>query len=80
MYCGTPVITSDIPQFIEQVNDQENGFTFPLDQPEKLTELLSNLINISTSEYQNMALCAQNSFKNISLNMVCDELMKIYRA
>ncbi len=80
MYCGTPVITSDIPQFLEQVNNQDNGFTFPLDQPEKLTELLGNLIDISPSEYQNMVLSVQNSFKNISLQVVCDELIDIYRA
>lgn len=80
MYCGTPVITSDIPQFIEQVDNGENGFTFPLDQPEKLTDLLGNLIDISPSDYEKMAVCAQNSFKNISLHTVCNELMEIYRA
>jgi len=79
MYCGTPVITSDIPQFIEQVTHQKNGFTFPLESPEKLTELLGNLINISSSDYQEMVSYSQNSFKNISLHAVCDELIEIYR-
>ena len=79
MYCGTPVITSDIPQFLEQVSDKENGFTFPLEASNKLTELLGNLMDISSSEYQRISLSAQNSFKNISLHAVCNELMEIYR-
>lgn len=79
MYSGTPVITSNIPQFVEQVTDGENGFMFPLDSPEKLTGLLGNQMDISTSQYQTMALNAENSFKNISLQAVCDELMEIYR-
>lgn len=79
MYCGTPVITSDIPQFLEQVDNNKNGFTFPLKNPEKLTDLLGNLISISSSQYEEVSLGAQNSFKNISLKAVCDELIDIYR-
>ncbi len=79
MYCGTPVITSDIPQFLEQVENNKNGFTFPLKNPDKLTDLLGNLMNIPSSEYRELVLGAQNSFKNISLEAVCNELIEIYR-
>jgi glycosyltransferase involved in cell wall biosynthesis len=80
MYCGTPVVTSDIPQFREQVVENENGFTFPLDNPEKLTELLGNLLHISPSQYQALSLKAKASFKEISLDAVCKELLEIYRS
>lgn len=79
MYCGTPVITSDIPQFKEQVDENENGFCFPLAEPEKLDELLGNLMQLSTSEYQRLQEGALASFKNISLDSVCGELLEIYR-
>lgn len=80
MYCGTPVITSNIPQFKEQVVENENGFIFSLDKPEKLTELLGNLIDISPSQYQRLVTNAKESFKDISLDVVCNELLKIYRS
>lgn len=80
MYCGTPVITSDIPQFKEQVVENENGFTFPLDKPEKLTELLGNLLQISPSQYQALSLKSKASFKQISLETVCKELLEIYNS
>lgn len=80
MYCGTPVITSNIPQFREQVVENENGFTFPLDVPEKLTELLGNLLHISPSQYQALSLKAKASFQQISLDAVCKELLEIYRS
>jgi glycosyltransferase involved in cell wall biosynthesis len=79
MYCGTPVITSDIPQFKEQVRENENGFCFPLAEPRKLDELLGNLMQISTSEYQRLQQGALTSFKDISLTSVCSQLLEIYR-
>ncbi len=79
MYCGIPVLTSNIPQFKEQITENENGFTFPLETPEKLTALLGNLMDISPSEYQRLSANAVASFKDISLDTVCTELLKIYR-
>jgi len=79
MFCGTPVITSDIPQFKEQVQEGKNGFMFPLDQPEKLLELLSNLVSMPTSEYQELVAGALNSFGHIALDKVCESLLTIYR-
>lgn len=80
MYCGTPVVTSNIPQFREQVVENENGYTFPVNKPEKLTELLGNLMEISPSQYQALATHAKASFKKISLDAVCNELLEIYRS
>ncbi|MCB0457928.1 MAG: glycosyltransferase family 4 protein [Flavobacteriaceae bacterium] len=79
MYCGTPVITSNIPQFLEQVIENKNGFMFPLDEPQKLEVLLGNLMKISPSQYQTLTLNAKESFKEISLEAICKELMIIYR-
>jgi len=79
MFCGTPVITSDIPQFREQVVENVNGFCFPLKEPEKLHEMLGNLMYITPSEYKRLSDGALASFKNLSLDNVCKELLKIYR-
>lgn len=80
MYCGTPVITSDIPQFKEQVVEEVNGYMFPLASPEKLTNLLGNLLHIPPSQYQALSLSAKASFPEISLEAVCNELLEIYRS
>ena len=80
MYCGTPVVTSDIPQFKEQVKENINGFMFPLQEPEKLTTLLGNLMPMTPSEYQRLQKGALSSFRDISLDAVCQQLLTIYRA
>lgn len=79
MFCGTPVITSDIPQFLEQVRDTENGFVFPLDQPEKLVGVMQKAIAISPAQYKNMQEAAINSFKELALDRVCQRLLKEYQ-
>lgn len=80
MYCGTPVVTSNIPQFQEQVEENVNGFMFPLEQPEKLGTLLGNLMSLPSSEYQRLQKGALASFRDISLDTVCQQLLTIYRA
>ncbi len=79
MYCGTPVVTSNIPQFKEQVVEDINGYCFPLEKPKKLKELLGNLMKVSPSKYQELQKGALTSFRNISLDSVCQELLNIYR-
>jgi glycosyltransferase involved in cell wall biosynthesis len=79
MFCGTPVVTSDIPQFKEQVIENVNGFCFPLNEPEKLEALLGNLRDISPSEYKRLSDNALSAFPNLSLDKVCEELLTIYR-
>lgn len=79
MYCGIPVITSDIPQFKEQVVEGVNGYIVPLNDSEALKAKFTGLMHISEAEYLKLQQGALNSFKELSLRQVCDELIHIYR-
>lgn len=79
MYCGVPVITSNIPQFKEQIIPSVNGFMFDLQKKDTLTATLKYAMNISKDRYNELVEGALSSFKEISLKQVCEKLIKIYR-
>lgn len=79
MYCGIPVITSKIPQFVEQVSQGENGFMIETDHIPTLTKELLRIKNISDLEYKKLSNNALKSFKYLSLSLVCKEILEIYR-
>lgn len=79
MYCGIPVLTSDIPQFKEQVRQGENGFLVPVNDPESLTKELIRLSELSEEKYSKLKQGALESFKEISLEEVCRKLLEIYK-
>ena len=79
MFCGTPVITSDIPQFKEQVRQGENGFMFNREQPEDLLKLMDSSLRMSDEQYKQMSKQAIASFPHLALNTVCARILKEYR-
>ena len=79
MYCGTPVLTSDIPQFKEQVVDGQNGFTVNIENESILPDFLQDKLRISNEDYLKLQNESLNSFKDLSLTKVCNQLLKIYR-
>jgi len=79
MYCGLPVLTSDIPQFREQVTNGVNGYTSPMDDITALKNALLKLKNLPEKEYQLLQEGALKSFKELSLQQVCQTIMETYR-
>ena len=79
MFCGTPVITSDIPQFKEQVRHGQNGYMFDRSNPSELPGLMLEALNLSPEKYRQMSDEAINSFPHLALDKVCASLLKEYR-
>lgn len=79
MYCGLPILTSDISQFKEQVRQGENGYMVPLDSPIILANELIRLFGLGEEEYHKLSQGALSSFKEISLQEVCRELIEMYK-
>ena len=79
MYCGLPVLTSDIPQFLEQVESGVNGYTTPLGDIKALAGRLEGLKDLPGQEYRTLSEGASESFKELSLQNVCKQLLDIYR-
>jgi len=77
MYCGTPVLTSDIPQFKEQVVEGFNGYTFSLENKDSIPAFLNEQLK-PTKDYSKLKEGSLNSFKELSLTKVCSRLLKIY--
>ena len=80
MYCGVPVITSNIPQFKEQIIQGENGFMLDTTDVNGLSDKMLQLKQLDTVAYTRLARGASQSLKDLSLNNVCKELLKIYKA
>lgn len=80
MYCGTPVLTSDIPQFKEQITAGYNGFMFPIKNISVIIELIEQKLKIPEVDYAKLKLAALESHKQYALTNVCHELIKIYKS
>lgn len=79
-FCGVPVLTSDINNFKEQVEEGVNGFLSPLGNAEILKENFLKLSLIKDDRYKELSNGALNSFKDASLNYVCREIYNIYKS
>lgn len=79
MYCGIPVITSDISQFKEQVKEGTNGFLVSAENSNELTTRLEKLMDIDENEYSALSNNALTSFKELSLQNVCKQIYDIYK-
>lgn len=79
MFCGTPVITSDIPQFNEQVINGVNGYTLSFTNLKRVTNEILKFNSISDQKYNKLKNGAINSNKDSSLSIVCKNLLKIYK-
>lgn len=77
MYCGTPILTSNIPQFKEQVREGVNGYTFALENKDSIPAFLMKQLE-PTIDYSKLKEGSLNSFKELSLTKVCSRLLKIY--
>lgn len=51
---GVPVITSDIPQFLEFVEEGVNGFLFQSENVDSLKKVLLKALDLPRSEYNNL--------------------------
>lgn len=78
-FCHVPVVTSDIDNFKEQVEEGENGFIVPLGDSDALTEKLKELSKIKVEEYEKLVKGASVSFKEAALSTVCSEIIGIYK-
>lgn len=78
IYCGTPVIVSNIGGMREQVKDVVNGFVLEENTPESLATKMVELQNISECEYRTMVKNCLASNKQFSLRNVSTELARIY--
>lgn len=79
MYCGVPVLVSDIPQTKEQVIEGENGFMVPVENVQALLEKMTELAQVDSKQYQLLVKNARSSFREISLSTVCLRLIETYK-
>jgi glycosyltransferase involved in cell wall biosynthesis len=77
MYSGTPVIVSDIPQYLEQIEDGKTGWSSPLGDSDALVKLLIDL-NSMKEEYEFHSKLASSALKEFSLENVARKLSYIY--
>lgn len=78
LYCGVPVICSNIDQFKEQVIDNYNGFIITTGDVNRIKDIIKSALTIEKKRYDELSNNALNSNKEFSLKNVCEELIKIY--
>lgn len=79
LFCGVPVLTSDIDNFKEQVEIGINGYISPVNDVHELKRHFIELTSLEESKYEELAVGAKNSLKQASLRNVCNEIYEIYR-
>lgn len=78
MYCGTPVIGSDIPQIREQIDSGINGYLSVVEDATSLSSVISECQFLESDQYQALVQGSLSSFREISLDKVCSKLNKLY--
>jgi len=78
MYCGTPVIISNIGGMKDQVIDNYNGFIMKENNAENLVEAMQSSLDLSSEKYTIMSLNASKSNPKFSLDYICDDLIQYY--
>jgi len=79
MYCGTPVLVSNIEQFGEQVTDGHNGYRMQVYTADELERLVRKAAAMTDKEWLQLSQQAENSNQDKALVHVCQEQIKIYQ-
>ncbi len=78
MFCGTPVIVSNIGGMIDQVVDGKNGFVLKSNSSDDLKEIINKILLLPHYKYKTISQCADKSNKEYSMKNICEELITIY--
>lgn len=74
-----PVITSDIPQFLEFVSNGENGYTFKSEDVNSLKNILKQCVNMDGELYGNLIDSTKKFvIKNYSLSSICERYIEYF--
>jgi len=79
IFCGTPVLVSNIGGMRQQVVDGFNGFILKENTPEELAKKMRDCYGLESDIYRSMVKNCLNSNREFSLKSVCSELSNIYR-
>ena len=76
---NVPVITSDIPQFIEFVSNGQNGFIFKSEDVNSLKNILKGCLNMDANLYDSLIdTTKQFVIDNYSLSSICDRYIEYF--
>lgn len=78
LYCGVPVICSNIDQFKEQVQDEYNGYIIGTYEIADIKRVIEKAFITDKEKYETMSKNALSSNKEYSLGNVCRKLVEIY--
>ncbi len=80
MYCGTPVIVSNVGGMKDQVVDGINGYILAENTPSCLAEKMGYATLLDETTYNQLAANAANSNELYSLENITNRLVQIYRS
>ncbi len=78
MYCGTPVLVSNLEQFTQQVTHGQNGYRMQEYTTDELERLMQKASELPDHEWLALSKAASKSNQDQTLAHVCQELIKIY--
>jgi len=78
MACGTPVIASEVGGLAYLVRDGETGFTIPAEEPEKLCDKLSWLLN-DEELHVKMSQQAAAYARDYAWEKIADNILSLYK-
>lgn len=79
LFCGVPVIGSDIPQVTEQIIEGKNGWITTLN-PSDISACMLKALSIVENDYNKLVITAIHAKRDDSLSYVCSKLAQLYQA
>ena len=78
LFCGTPVIVSNVGGLKDQVVEGKNGFIFKADEVQSLFTVLERSLALNKIEYEDMVSNSLCSNKGFSLEHIMEKTIAIY--
>ena len=78
LYCGTPVLVSDIAGMREQVTENKNGYFLKDLTEESVLSLMNQCLSIQEPHYRELSKYALSSNTQFRLDETCKWLKKVY--
>lgn len=79
-FCGIPTLRSNLPGARDQINHGEDGFIFPIQEPEKMFTILDQIVEQRSTLPEVGQKARDRALKNFTLEKMYESFLTLYGA